>query len=267
MSEVLIPQQNIGGITVVDGVPDYAGVLQDAWGVVTPFHKRTLGILNRVTKEQLTMARLYVDKHPKMTKAQFEELPVHAITKKFLSLWSNPEKSKPYILMLVSDISYAHSEKAQILSLQEDDSVVLTTGSNPITATINFVTYNTPLDPWLTYMESLWNDIFRAGKLAKFRMSMRLHFFDKAMLIIPLQLSVGVRNGAQDIASMSMTAFVRKVIPFLPTKDTGNPPQQYTQPPYTGDTISERAERSAIAQELINASVGRNYTTAQSALE
>jgi len=241
--EDMITEQKLG---LQEG--DYAGALQGRWGIATPFHKRNIGFTDLSSKDLVTMARFYID-FPSMTRAQIEALPVSDVTKKFLPGFAG---GQPYVLMFVNELSYQRPEKLQPQPVHEDYAVFNTTGEALKPLSIMGTLYNTPTDPWARYMDALWQDLYRASKLARHKARLRLHLFDKVYYVMPGSIGFAFRSNAQDIASVQIQGFAWKVLsvaPVLQTRAAALTPAIPTRP-----VLNDLADsaRSADADILFN---------------
>ena len=256
--ELATPQRQTAtlrdGVDLDLGIPlgNYAGVLERRWGLVTPFHKRNIGFKDLSRKDLVTMSRLYID-FPGMTKAEILSLPVSSVSKQFLQGFA---EGNPYILMLLSEISYQRPEKLQAQPVHEDYAVFNTTGENLKPITIMGTVYNTPLDPWARYMDALWVDLFRASKLARHKARLRLYTFDKMYYVMPATIGFAFRANSQDIASLQIQGFAWKVLSVAPVLQTVSVASSPVIPKHpTGENLTQ-AESKVVDGLLLNLGEG-----------
>ena len=220
---------------------DYQGALEQRWGIVTPFHKINAGLWDKTVKDTVTLARLYIDFPPTMTQKQREAIPVHPEVKPFLTALAGGQS---YILMLIQSVDYSRPEKLQSQTVHEDNAVFNTSGQGIIPVSISAMVYNTPTDPWARYLDLLWRGLFRASQLAKWKLRLRLHFFDKVIYLIPGNVGFSFRATNQEVASVTISGFAHKVLyvpPVLETESTLRPLE--SRGPFGGSVTRTTRER------------------------
>ena len=155
---------------------------------------------------------------------------------------------KGYIGFILNQVTEAHEEKSQILSLNGDSVAAYFLGQSPVIYRFSGYLLNTVQDPWRTQFSELYQYVFRGSKVAASRRMVQIAYDDKIVTGSMLGLSQSLDSTTQMASQFNFNLLVKHIL------QTSTPSKNVDASAYRGNT--EEFEKVTVVnpQTLLNLS-------------
>lgn len=137
---------------------------------------------------------------------------------------------KGYIGFILNQVTEAHEEKSQILSLNGDSVAAYFLGQNPVIYRFSGYLLNTVQDPWRTQFSELYQYVFRGSRVAASRRMVQIAYDDKIVTGSMLGLSQSLDATTQMASQFNFNLLVKHIL------QTSTPSKNVDASAYRGNT-------------------------------